>query len=60
MNKASGKRRDNDKIKKDFCESNCIPLLEIPFWDYDKIENMIDDFIRKEGILDDSNRDNSR
>lgn len=53
-------RKYNDKIKKDFCKNNNIPLLEIPFWNYDDIENIIEDFIKKERILNDSNRAYSR
>ncbi len=34
-----------DKIKKDFCKDNNIPLLEIPYWDFNKIEEMINEFI---------------
>ncbi len=34
-----------DKIKKEFCEKNNIPLLVIPYWEFDKIELLIDDFI---------------
>lgn len=40
-------RKYNDKIKKDFCKNNDIPLLEIPFWSYDDIENIIEDFMKK-------------
>lgn len=35
-----------DQIKKEFCEKNNIPLLIIPYWDYDKIEELIDEFIK--------------
>lgn len=44
-------RKYNDEIKKDFCKKNDIPLLEIPFWNYDDIENMIEGFIRKIRII---------
>lgn len=30
--------RMNDKIKRDFCKSHSLILLEIPYWDYNKID----------------------
>ncbi len=39
--------KKHDKIKKDFCTKNNIPLLEIPYWDFNNIEQIIDDFLRK-------------
>lgn len=35
-----------DKIKIEYCEKNNIPLLIIPYWDFDKIEVRIDEFIQ--------------
>lgn len=37
------KRQRNDKIKADFCFENQIPLLIIPYWDYNNIENILED-----------------
>lgn len=37
-------RRDNIKIK--FCETKKIPLLVIPYWDFDRIEVLVMDFIK--------------
>lgn len=34
-----------DGIKNQWCEVNKIPLLKIPYWDYDNIEIIIDNFI---------------
>lgn len=31
-------RQERDKLKRKFCETNQIPLLEIPYWDYEKID----------------------
>lgn len=31
----------HDKIKKEFCEQNNIDLIEIPYWDFDKIDKII-------------------
>lgn len=33
----------NDKIKKKYCEDNNVPLLTIPYWDYNKIEYLLFD-----------------
>lgn len=41
------KRRHNDKIKKDFCNNNNIPLLEIPYWSYDSIESLLSEFLKR-------------
>ncbi|MFP5116133.1 hypothetical protein ACSU64_27885 [Bacillaceae bacterium C204] len=30
-----------DKIKKDYCEKNNIPLIIIPYWDYENIEKIL-------------------
>ena len=37
-------RQERDKLKREFCEANQIPLLEIPYWDYEKIDI---EYIRK-------------
>jgi hypothetical protein len=36
-----------DKIKDDWAKANNIPLLRIPYWDYDRIEELIDAFLVK-------------
>lgn len=36
-----------DTLKKEFCKNNNIPLLEIPYWDFNNIENIIVDFIKE-------------
>lgn len=41
----------HDKIKKDYCEQHNIPLLIIPYWDYDNIEDLLDDFIKSLNVL---------
>ena len=30
--------RENDKLKRQYCQQHHIKLLEIPYWDYDKID----------------------
>lgn len=34
-----------DKIKQEYCKNNNIPLLIIPYWDYDNMEEIVKDFI---------------
>jgi hypothetical protein len=35
----------NDKIKNEWAKANNIPLLRIPYWDFDRIEELIEAFI---------------
>jgi hypothetical protein len=37
--------KKRDKIKDDWAKANNIPLLRIPYWDFDKIEELIEAFI---------------
>lgn len=39
--------KTRDKIKKRFCNSKKIPLLEIAYWDFEQIEAKISNFIQK-------------
>ena len=34
-------RVEKDKIKKEYCENNGINFLEIPYWEYDKIDDIL-------------------
>jgi hypothetical protein len=36
-----------DQIKRDYCKENNIKLLEIPYWDFDNIEQILDKTIRR-------------
>lgn len=36
---------EHDGIKKQYCIDRGIPLLEIPYWDFDKIEQLIENFL---------------
>jgi hypothetical protein len=36
---------NNDKIKNEWAKANNIPLLRIPYWDFDRIEELIEAFI---------------
>lgn len=39
--------QNNDSIKRAFCKENNIPLIEIPYWEYDNIEEILDKELRK-------------
>ena len=36
-----------DKIKDEYCKSNNIPLLRIPYWDFNKIEDILEEWLCK-------------
>ena len=36
-------RQKNDQIKKDYCKNNDIQLLEIPYWDFDNIDQILEE-----------------
>lgn len=38
------KNQKRDKIKKKYCEQNNIPLLVIPYWEINNIENILQEF----------------
>ena len=38
-------RKLNDKIKKDYCESNNIKFLEIPYWEFDNLQKIVTEFL---------------
>jgi Zn ribbon nucleic-acid-binding protein len=40
-----------DKIKDKFCRDYKIPLIRIPYWEYDKIEDILETNLRKLSIL---------
>ncbi len=39
------KTKTKDRIKREYAKENNIPLLEIPYWEFDKIEKMLDEFL---------------
>lgn len=36
-----------DSIKREYCIQNNIPLLEIPYWKYDNVDLILEEFIKK-------------
>lgn len=40
----------HDKIKKDFCINNNIFLLEIPYWERDNVEEILQEFFKKYNV----------
>ena len=38
-------QQKRDKIKTEWAKANNIPLLRIPYWDFDRIEELIEAFI---------------
>ena len=41
---------ERDQIKIDYCKNNKIPLLIIPFWEFSRIESIIEKFLNREKI----------
>lgn len=41
----------SDKIKNDFCSTNNIPLIRIPYWEYNNIDTIIKKELKKLSIL---------
>ena len=38
--------RHRDQIKATYCRNAGIPLLVIPYWDYDKIDSILEEYFR--------------
>lgn len=49
--KAFKLNQKRDKIKTDYCLTNNIPLIRIPYWDFDRIEEILDGGLSKLGML---------
>jgi hypothetical protein len=48
--------RANDETKREFCEKEGIPLLAIPYHKFNKIEEIVTEFLRQRGILNKNKR----
>lgn len=42
------KRQRYDQMKRDYCHSHNIKLIEIPYWDYDKLDEL---YLTKKGLM---------
>ena len=40
-----------DKQKNDYCKTNNIDLLRIPYWDSEKIEEILTNKLREKGVM---------
>lgn len=40
-------QKENDEMKNSYCKRNNIPLIRIPYWDYEDIEDILDSEIKK-------------
>lgn len=47
------KRIHNDNIKTNYCKDNNIPLLRIPYWDFNNIEEILVEWLVKYGLIKD-------
>lgn len=45
------KTKHNDNIKNQYCKDNNIPLLRIPYWDFDNIEEILEEWLREHEVL---------
>jgi len=41
----------HDKLKNEYCKKNNIPLLRIPYWEFDNIENILIDWLNINNII---------
>ncbi len=51
------KRKINDGIKTDYAKNNAIPLLRIPYFEFDNIEEIILNFIQNYKTSNSDNQD---
>jgi Zn ribbon nucleic-acid-binding protein len=47
-NKDFKKLKYHDQLKNQYCQQHNIPLLRIPYWDFDNIETILTDYLIKE------------
>lgn len=45
------KLQEHDKMKDEYCKSNNIPLLRIPYWEEENIEGILENSLKKYNIL---------
>lgn len=44
------RQKENDNIKRNYCQNNNIKLLEIPYWDFKNYRNIISNSLREVGV----------
>ena len=44
-------RKQNDNIKNQYCKENNMPLLRIPYWEFDNIEQILEEWLHRHGVL---------
>ena len=44
------KQQYHDRLKNEYCENNNIKLIRIPYWEFDSLENILEDIIIKNNI----------
>jgi hypothetical protein len=44
-------QQQNDQIKNQYCKDNNIPLLRIPYWEFDNIETILEEWLTEHGVL---------
>ena len=47
VEKAFEKTKFRDVIKNNYCKDNNINLLRIPYWDYNNIEKILNDYLKE-------------
>jgi hypothetical protein len=45
------RQKKHDKMKDDYCIKNNIPLLRIPYWDFDKIEDILEESLNSKNSI---------
>ncbi len=48
--------KQNDNIKNQYCTDNNIPLLRIPYWNFDNIEQILEEWLIKHDVLHKSDK----
>lgn len=48
-------QQQNDNIKNQYCKDNDINLLRIPYWEFDNIEKILEEWLSKYGLIHNEN-----
>ena len=44
-------RKKRDQLKREWAQTTNIPLYEIPYWEFENIENILNEILNKEGVI---------